>query len=103
MPATSTKTGPKAKLTSADQVQIRAMIERNMNDAQIAAAFGVSRPTINRLRHYLAKSEPKPVNELQAMIRAEDKRRAIRDEIFEAYHSGDSVRVAELWALERSI
>jgi Helix-turn-helix domain of resolvase len=50
--------GPKRKLSRADSDRIAAMIEQGVQDAQIAHAFGVSRSTINRLRHFLMDNQP---------------------------------------------
>jgi hypothetical protein len=74
------KRGPKSKLTSADSAQIRSMIERNMSDAQIAQAFGVSRQTVNRLRHHILSEEQRkqPVTPLEILRQiGKDKQRAL--------------------------
>jgi transposase len=67
MPA---RTGPKPKLTEADSVRIRQLIEQGRSDSEIAHLFGVSRSTILRLRHHLESQTPPPVRKssLQALI-----------------------------------
>jgi transcriptional regulator with XRE-family HTH domain len=92
--------------------QLVGMRERGLSQAEMARALGASQPTISRLLHYIDSlsseqamriaDEPKP-NELREMIAAEDKRRAIREQIYEAYHAGDMARVAELRRAERAI
>lgn len=79
MPA---KPGVKSKLTNADRVRIREMIEQGSSDAQIAAIFNVSRPTINRLRHFLASAPVvDDLDPLNAMILRNEERRKLLIEI----------------------
>ena len=101
MPA---RPGPKRKLTASDDAQIASLIRAGISDAQIAEQFGVSRATVNRLRHHLRESPPQPRNKVTAMIERNNKRRAILDQIEVEYNAnGESGKWAELWELANAL
>ena len=88
------------------------MRDRGMTQSEMARAIGASQPTVSRLLNYLdslSSAQAARVirergpNLLVAMVAAEDKRRAIRDEIYAAYNDGDMERVNALWREEQSI
>jgi hypothetical protein len=77
-----------------------------MSQTEMARAIGDSQQTVSRLLAYFDSLSPgqqaqvtkeREPSSLAAMIAEEDKRRAIRNEIYDAYHAGDQARVDELW------
>lgn len=78
------------------------MSERGLTQADMARALGLSQQSVSRLLRYmkgLAPVAPRTERrDLAEMMHAENMRRGLRDEIYDAYHAGDSATVTQLWA-----
>ena len=79
---------------------VRRLRRSGMPQREVASRLQISQSTVSRLEKYEPAQES---GSLAMMVAAEDKRRAIRDEIYEAYNDGDMERVNVLWREEQSI
>ena len=87
--------------------QLAGMRDAGFNQADMARAIKASQQTVSRLLHYLdslsaeqsAKvAREREPNELAQMIADEAKRRALRDQAYEAYQAGEIELAEELSA-----
>lgn len=79
---------------------VQRMLANGMSQYQVAAKLDISQSTVSRLAQFRPEHES---GSLAEMIADEGARRVIRDQIYEAYHSGDIETVAELDRELRSI
>ena len=74
---------------------VKRMSESGMSQRAIAKALQISQPTVSRLLNYEPASE---AGSLAEMIAQNARRRALMDQIYQAYHRGEDISALETQA-----